>query len=52
MFEHALEFARLKEKKLGTSKFSNWIFERFRWVFDLVFSFNPVLIYLLNYWEG
>ena len=35
--EHALEFARLTEKRLGTSKFSNSIFERFRWVFDLVF---------------
>ena len=49
--EHALEFARLTEKRLGTSKFSNSIFERFRWVFDHVSS-NPVFINLLNYWEG
>ena len=50
--EHALEFARLTEKRLGTSKFSNLIFERFRWVFDLVFSSNQVFSNLLNYWEG
>ena len=50
--EHALEFARLTEKRLGRSKFSNSIFERFKWVFDLVFSSNPVFINLLNYWEG
>ena len=39
--EHALEFAWLTEKRLGRSKFSNSIFERFRWVFDVVFSSNP-----------
>ena len=50
--QHALEFARLTEKRLGTSKFINSIFERFRWVLDIVFSANPVLINLLNYWEG
>ena len=42
--EHALELARLTEKRLGTSKFSNSIFERFRWVFDLVFSSNKFLL--------
>ena len=50
--EHALEFVRLTEKRLGTSKFSNSIFERFRWVFDLVFSSKPVFCNLLKYWEG
>ena len=50
--EHALEFARLTEKRLGTSKFGNSIFERFKWVFDLVFSSNPVFSNLSNYWEG
>ena len=41
---------RFTEKTLGASKFSNTIFERFRWVFDLVFSSNPVFINLLNYY--
>ena len=49
LFEHALEFARLAEKRLGTSKFSNSIFERLGGVFDLVFSSNPVFINLSNY---
>ena len=34
--EHALEFARLTEKRLGTSKFSSSIFEHFRWVIELL----------------
>ena len=32
--EHALEFARFTEKRLGTSKFSNSIFGGFRWFLD------------------
>ena len=47
--EHVLELAWLTEKRLGTSKFSNSIFKRFRWVFKLVFSSNPVFINSLNY---
>ena len=47
--EHAVQLARLTEKRLGTSKLSNSIFERFRRVFDLVFSSNQVFINLLNY---
>jgi hypothetical protein len=38
--EHALKFARLTEKRLGPSEYSNSIFERFIGVFGLVFSAN------------
>jgi hypothetical protein len=37
---HALHFAPLKRKRLGASKYSNLIFERFIGVFSLVFFAN------------
>ena len=49
---HALQFARFKRKRLGASKYSNLIFERFIGVFSLVFSANQKIVNLLHCWEG
>jgi hypothetical protein len=49
---HALQFARFKRKRLGASKYSNLIFERFIGVFSLVFSANQNIVNLLHCWEG
>ena len=49
---HALHFARFKRKRLGVSKYSNLIFERFIGVFSLVFSANQKNVNLLHCWEG
>jgi hypothetical protein len=45
---HALHFARFKRKRLGASKYSNLIFERF----CLVFSANQKIVNPLHCWEG
>ena len=47
-----IKLLKKRDLGVGTSQFSDLVFERFRWVFDLVFSSNPVFINLLNYWEG
>jgi hypothetical protein len=44
---HALQFARFKRKRLGASKYSNLIFERFIGVF----SANQKIVNLLHFWE-
>jgi hypothetical protein len=49
---HVLQFARFKRKRLGASKYSNLIFERFICVFSLVFSANQKIVNLLHCWEG
>jgi hypothetical protein len=48
---HALYFARFKRKRLGASKYSNLIFERFICVFGLVFSANQKIVNPLHCWE-
>jgi hypothetical protein len=48
---HALQFARFKRKRLGASKYSNLIFERFIGVFSLVFSANQKIFNPLHCWE-
>jgi hypothetical protein len=48
----ALQFARFKRKRLGASKYSNLIFERFIGVFSLVFSANQKIVNLLHCCEG
>ena len=48
---HALQFARFKRKRLGASKYSNLIFERFIGVFSLVFSANQKIVNPLHCWE-
>jgi hypothetical protein len=49
---HAIQFARFKRKRLGASKYSNLIFERFIGVFSLVFSANQKIVNLLHCCEG
>jgi hypothetical protein len=41
---HALHFARFKRKRLGASKYSNLIFERFICVFVSFFSANQKIV--------
>jgi hypothetical protein len=41
---HALQFARFKRKRLGASKYSNLIFERFIAVFSLFFLLTKKLL--------
>jgi hypothetical protein len=48
---HALQFARFKRKRLGASKYSNLISERFIGVFSLVFSANQKIVNPLHCWE-
>jgi hypothetical protein len=45
-------FVRFKRKRLGASKYSNLIFERFIDVFILFFSANQKIVNLLHCWEG
>ena len=45
---HALQFARFKRKRLGASKYSNLIFERFIGVFRSFFSANQKIVNLLH----
>jgi hypothetical protein len=49
---HALHFARFKRKRLGASKYSNLICERFICVFDSFFFANQNIVNPLHCWEG
>jgi hypothetical protein len=49
---HALHFAWFKRKRLGASKYSNLIFERFICVFLSFFSANQKIVNPLHCWDG